>query len=520
MSDVVGSPVSSDTESLYRRVLDASPDLLWILDPQGVILRVNGAQEAVLGYPSGELNGRPLLQLVHPDDAFLLRSEIERVASGVGARFDVRFRISRSDGLWTTVSTRGRAVLGDTGGIIAVAAASRDVTNDVRAEQKLLLAVSNAEQASQAKSEFLSRMSHELRTPLNSVLGFAQLLEMDELSLKQGEAVAHILRAGRHLLGLIDEVLDIARIEMGHLDLVMEPVELRALVVDAVGLTSPLADRAGVTVSIVGDLDPAACVHADRQRLLQVLLNLLSNAVKYNSRGGKVRVTCAALSAGYIGAAVSDTGVGIREEDMARLFDPFERLGAEHLGIEGTGVGLTIAKNLVERMGGKLEAFSTVGEGSTFEIVLRETLDRKEPDQTSDEEPGAPAETKSICVLLIEDNLANLTLIENVLARRKGVRLLAAMHGTLGLDLAREHHPDLVLLDLHLPDQSGAEVLKRLRADPETSRIPVIVVSADRTSDQADAMRELGAADYLSKPFDLRDLLSSVDSALGSSDCE
>jgi CheY-like chemotaxis protein len=247
-------------------------------------------------------------------------------------------------------------------------------------------------------------------------------------------------------------------------------------------------------------------------------LNLLSNAVKYNSRGGKVMVTCAALGAGYIGAAVSDTGVGIREEDMAKLFDPFERLGAEHLGIEGTGVGLTIAKNLVERMGGKLEAFSTVGEGSTFEIVLHETLDRKEPDQASDEEPGAPAETKSICVLLIEDNLANLTLIETVLARRKGVRLLAAMHGTLGLDLAREHHPDLVLLDLHLPDQSGAEVLKRLRADPETSRIPVIVVSADRSSDQADAMRELGAAHYLSKPFDLRDLLSSVDSALGSTD--
>jgi CheY-like chemotaxis protein/anti-sigma regulatory factor (Ser/Thr protein kinase) len=271
-------------------------------------------------------------------------------------------------------------------------------------------------------------------------------------------------------------------------------------------------------VSIAGALDRSACVHADRQRLLQVLLNLLSNAVKYNSRGGKVRVTCEALSPGYIGVAVSDTGIGIRDEDMARLFDPFERLGADQLGIEGTGVGLTIAKNLVERMGGALEVFSAIGEGSTFEIVLSETVDRKEVAHSTDDDASEPAHDQSACVLLIEDNLANLTLIENVLARRKGVRLLAAMQGTLGLDLAREHHPDLVLLDLHLPDQSGTEVLKRLRADPETAQIPVIVVSADRSSDRADAMRELGAADYLSKPFDLRDLLRSVDSALGNTD--
>jgi CheY-like chemotaxis protein len=300
----------------------------------------------------------------------------------------------------------------------------------------------------------------------------------------------------------------------------MEPVEVRRLVADAVGLTSPLADRAGVTVSVSGGLEPSACVNADRQRLLQVLLNLLSNAVKYNSRGGRVQVTCEALDAGHIGIAVSDTGVGIGEEHMGKLFEPFERLGAENLGIEGTGVGLTIAKNLVERMDGVLEVFSVVGEGSTFEIVLGATAGREERDQAPDEEPDEPAAAGAVCVLLIEDNLANLSLIENVLGRRKRVRLLAAMHGTLGLDLAREHHPDLVLLDLHLPDQSGAEVLKRLRADTETADIPVVVVSADRTSDQADAMRKLGAADYLSKPFDVRDLLRIVDSVLGNSESD
>ena len=275
-----------------------------------------------------------------------------------------------------------------------------------------------------------------------------------------------------------------------------------------------------MTVSISGGLDASACVNADRQRLLQVLLNLLSNAVNTTYAAGRVQVTCEALDAGHIGIAVSDTGVGIPEEHMGMLFEPFERLGAENLGIEGTGVGLTIAKNLVERMDGVLEVFSAVGEGSTFEIVLDAAPSREQRDHSPEVEPDEPAAAEAACVLLIEDNLANLSLIENVLARRKGVRLLAAMHGTLGLDLAREHHPDLVILDLHLPDQSGAEVLKRLRADPETADIPVVVVSADRKSDQADAMRELGAADYLSKPFDVRDLLRTVDSVLGNAESD
>ena len=407
--------ISAEMDSLFGTILDASPDMLCLLDVDGTILRVSGAQEVILGYPTGELSGRSLLELVHPDDSLLVRGALLRVAEREATRFDVRYRLARQDGVWTTVATRGRAVLDDADGPIAIVAASRDVTGDVQAEQKLLLAVSTAEQASQAKSEFLSRMSHELRTPLNSVLGFAQLLEMDELSPSQEEAVAHILRAGRHLLGLIDEVLDIARIEMGHLELTMEPVDLLALVNDAVGLTSPLAARAEVSVSVAGSLDPRACVHADRQRLLQVLLNLLSNACKYNLSGGKVRITCEALRAGFIGVAVSDTGVGIREEDMPRLFEPFERLGAEQIGIEGAGVGLTIAKNLVERMGGVLDVFSKVGEGSTFEVVLKEALT---PDETANR-PAHQVEdltlTQSTCVLLIEDNLANLTLIENLL---------------------------------------------------------------------------------------------------------
>jgi PAS domain S-box-containing protein len=509
--EAVGSP---EAESLFG-ILDASPDMLCLLDADGTILRVSGAYEVILGYSRSRLIGRSLLELVSHEDVKSVSRELERLANKEAARCEVRFKLVRADGSSTTVATRSRAVFDESGSLIAIVSASRDVTSDVQTEEKLLLAVSNAQEANRAKSEFLSRMSHELRTPLNSVLGFAQLLEMDELSPSQDEAVGHILRAGRHLLGLIDEVLDISRIETGHLELQMEPVGLLSLVTDAVGLTSPLADRAAVSVSVTGSLKSGARVLADRQRLLQVLLNLLSNAVKYNSPGGKVKVTCAVLPAGHVGVAVSDTGVGIREEDMPRLFEPFERLGAEQLGIEGSGVGLTIAKNLVERMGGTLEVFSTVGEGSTFEVVLARDEDATVEEIPEEEEPEAPVATNPACVLLIEDNLANLTLIENVLNRRSGVRVLAAMHGTLGLDLAREHRPDLVLLDLHLPDQSGEEVLSRLQADEDTARIPVVVVSADRSSDQASAMRELGAVDYLTKPFDVRDLLRTVDYVLG-----
>jgi len=507
---------NAEPDSVFGTIFDASPDMLCLIDVKGRILRVSGAQEAILGYPAWELNGRPLLELVHPDDAPKVKSELDRIGRGEGKRFDVRYKLARADGMWTTVATRGRAVVDDNGEPIAIAAVSRDVTGDVLQEQKLLLAVAAAEQASQAKSEFLSRMSHELRTPLNSVLGFAQLLEMDELSQSQTEAVGHILRAGRHLLGLIDEVLDISRIETGHLEMSMEPVELRSLVADAIALTSPMADRAGVAVSVTGDLDPLACVYADRQRLLQVLLNLLSNAVKYNSIGGKVLVTCAALKEGHLGVAVSDTGIGIRQEDMAKLFEPFERLGADRVGIEGAGVGLTIAKNLVERMAGVLEVFSTVGEGSTFEVVLKEAPNQRNTKSAPDlGEPDVPAESRLVTVLLIEDNLANLTLIENLLTRRGSVRLLAAMHGTLGIDLARQHQPDLVMLDLHLPDQTGEQVLRTLQSDPATSQIPVVIVSADRSDEQERAMRNLGAVDYLVKPFDIKDLLGCVDSALG-----
>jgi signal transduction histidine kinase/CheY-like chemotaxis protein len=370
-----------------------------------------------------------------------------------------------------------------------------------------------ATRANQAKSEFLSRMSHELRTPLNSILGFGQILEMDELRARQRECVQQILTAGRHLLALINEVLDISRIEAGRLRLSLEPVGVAETVQGAIDLARPLATPRGVELRVELP-DPGRHVLADRQRLHQVLLNLLANAVKYNRESGRVGVACVETAPSRLQIRVTDTGRGIRPEDMPRLFTPFERLGAESDGVEGTGLGLAMAKHLVEAMNGTIAAESEVGVGSTFTVDLPlaaapvAELPRPEP-------PAAAVAGGAGVVLYIEDNLANFRLVEHVLQLRPGTRLLSSMQGQLGFELARDHRPDLVLLDLHLPDLPGEEVLQRLQEEPRTRSIPVIVLSADATPGQIDRLLAAGARVYLTKPIDVRQLLAALDTHLG-----
>ncbi len=370
-----------------------------------------------------------------------------------------------------------------------------------------------AEDANRAKSEFLSRMSHELRTPLNAVLGFGQLLETDDLSGSQRDAVDHILKGGRHLLDLINEVLDISRIEAGELSLSPEPVLAAELVGDAVDLMRPLADQRGIQL-VVDSSGVCDCyVFADRQRAKQVLLNLLSNAIKYNRPRGSVAVACEQSEATRLRIRVTDTGTGIPAERLGQLFIPFERLGAEHTREEGTGIGLALSKRLAEAMGGTLTAASTLGQGSTFTVELPRVegpVERYER-LNGGTRPVAEPAARGQVVLHIEDNLSNLTLVERVLAQRPGVEVVAAMHGRLGLELAREHHPVLVLLDLHLPDLGGEQVLQRLRDDPATASIPVVIVSADATPGQIQRLLSAGAAGYLTKPIDVRELLRLVD---------
>jgi signal transduction histidine kinase/ActR/RegA family two-component response regulator len=392
-------------------------------------------------------------------------------------------------------------------------------TSDLRRTMtELQMARASADTANQAKSQFLSRMSHELRTPLNAVLGFAQLLELDNLTTDQGESVGHILKGGSHLLNLINEVLDISRIESGDIALSPEAVLAADVIAETIDLMRPLA--AGRSIHFPADRQ-STCVHyvfADRQRLKQILLNLVSNAVKYNRAGGTVAITCEQIAATRLRINVTDSGDGITEQDLQLLFVPFQRLGAGMTDIEGTGIGLALSLRLAEAMGGSLQVRSRVGEGSTFwvELPLVEgPVERYERLSTSAAPvPAPPISAPRQTVLYIEDNLANITLVQRILAQRPDIELLPAMQGRLGIELAQQHHPDLILLDLHLPDLLGDEVLQILRDDPRTSSIPVVVISADATIGHVQRLRSAGATGYLTKPFNVGDLLRTINDTL------
>jgi signal transduction histidine kinase/CheY-like chemotaxis protein len=371
-----------------------------------------------------------------------------------------------------------------------------------------------ADRANQAKSDFLSRMSHELRTPLTAILGFAQLLEMGQISEAQQRNTRHILKAGWHLLDLINEILDISRIEAGHLKISPEPVRVGETMQETLDLIAPMAAERGIQLqSRIGQAD-GRCVRADRQRLKQVLLNLMANAVRYNRDGGAV-ILSDEVRGERLRILVADTGPGISPEGLNRLCVPFERLGAEQTQADGTGLGLALSKRLIEVMGGAMGVESEMGRGSTFWVELPLVKAPAAGQEGVVAEGAAPAaagaHSETFTVLYIEDNLSSLELIEQLLAHRPGLNLISAMQGRLGLDLAREHQPHLILLDLHLPDIPGEEVLARLRAEPRTRAIPVVVISADAITGRAERLRAAGAHDYLTKPLDVSRFLDIVD---------
>jgi len=499
-------------------ILTSAGEGIFGLDTASHVTFVNPAAAAMLGWDAAELLGRPLHDRVHhsrPDgspyaheDCAILSALRDGVVHHVGHEVFWRKDGSRFPVEYTSTPIR------EDGAIVGAVVVIRDVTERRQAEEARL-AREAAEKASRAKSEFLSRMSHELRTPLNAVLGFGQLLEMGALDAEQRESVEQILRAGRHLLELINEVLDIARIEAGRLAMSPEPVSVREVVGECLSLIAPLAAAERVQLAGPERDDADYYVTADRQRLKQVLLNLLSNAVKYNRPGGSVEVAVGRPQDGRLPITVADTGPGIPAALLGRLFAPFERLGAEGTRVEGTGLGLALSKGLVEAMGGALSVKSVVGRGSTFRIDLAAAEPPRGGEVRLLPRPGLTAGARTI--LYIEDNLSNLRLIESLLAQRPRVRLLSAMQGRLGLDLAMEHRPHLILLDLHLPDIPGEEALLRLRSAPETRDVPVVVISADATTGQADRLRALGAHAYLPKPLDVRRLIELLNGALAKS---
>lgn len=492
-------------------MFQASPDAIMVVTPDLVVKEVSPALAHILGAADGEHTTRVVMEAVHPDDRDAVEHSLKSVfaAGSASETVEARYRILHTDGHWVPVEGRGRALVDSEGTIYGAVFMLRDISERVRAEQELREARQEAEAANRTKNDFLSRMSHELRTPLNAVLGFAQLLEMDLTEESDLESVGHILRGGRHLLELINDVLDISRIEAGTLPISMETIDLAEVLHECVHLVGPQAAARGITIEVRGDAD--RLVHADRHRISQVLLNLLSNALKFNHDGGGVTIDIGATD-GTMRLAVTDTGPGMTPELLDRLFTPFDRLGANERGIEGTGLGLVVSRRLCEAMGIDLCVESTAGVGSTFWIDVPAGAAASRASRVADPRPNGGSLQGRGTVLHIEDNIANLRLVEQVLRHRPGLRLMDAVQGSLGVDLAVQHRPDLILLDVHLPDLPGFVVLQRLKADHRTADIPVVIVSADATPSQIERFRGVGASDYLTKPLDVEQLLSVLDS--------
>jgi signal transduction histidine kinase/ActR/RegA family two-component response regulator len=379
-----------------------------------------------------------------------------------------------------------------------------------------------AEKANLAKSEFMSGMSHELRTPLNAVLGFAQLMESATPSPSPAQklSIEQILKGGWYLLHLINEILDLAMIESGKLSMSQEAMSLSDVLQDCEVLIQPQAQKRGISMTFP-EADSSCFVHADPTRVKQVIINLLSNAIKYNHINGTVVVQCATVSPGRVRVSVRDTGAGLSPAQLEQLYQPFNRLGKEKTGEEGTGVGLVVTKQLVELMGGTVGVESTVGTGTMFWIELP-SCSAPEPDVTGalpaagaakwDAAAAAPSPLRTL--LYVEDNPANLALVEQLIARRKDLKFLMASDANTGLDLARTHQPEVILMDINLPGMSGYDALKILHLDPATGHIPVLAISANAIPRDIQKGIDAGFFRYLTKPIKLDEFADALDGAL------
>ncbi|MBL8373558.1 response regulator [Accumulibacter sp.] len=459
--------------------------------------------------------------LLHPDDREVFW---QNVAESIAQRqpFLNEFRIVPPDGKVRWIADRGQTEYDAEGRGLRHFGVAFDVTEGKVAEAKLIEAKVAAEIANNAKSDFLSSMSHELRTPLHAILGFAQLIDLASPppTPAQKRSIDQVLKAGWHLLGLINEVLDLALIESGKLSLSMEPVALAEVLRDCEAMVEPEAQKHGISVAFA-PFAAGCSVNADPTRLKQVVINLLSNAIKYNKLGGAVCVTCTASPPESIRISVRDTGEGLAPEQLAQLFQPFNRLGHKGTGEEGTGIGLVVCKRLVDAMNGRIGVESTVGLGSVFWVELRLTTEAQAAGHAA--EPAGVAQEAQVrgqaplhTLLYVEDNPANLMLVEEILLRRNDIRLLSARNANQGIRLARSFLPDVILMDVNLPDISGRSALKILADDPATAHIPVLALSADANPDDIDKGLLAGFFRYLTKPIKVNEFMKTLDVALRS----
>jgi len=512
-----------DQQFYTRSLIESNIDALMATDPAGIITDVNKQTEALTGCTRDELIGAPFKNyFTDPDRA---EAGIKRVLSGNKVT-DYELTARARDGKETVVSYNATTFHDRDRKLQGVFAAARDVTERKRFEHtlqennvELERARAAAEKANLAKSDFLSSMSHELRSPLNAILGFAQLINSDspQPTPSQTASIDQILHAGWYLLDLINEILDLAQIESGKLALSREPTSLADVMLECQAMIEPQAQKRGVTITFPQS-GISYYVDADRTRLKQVLINLLSNAIKYNQANGTVVVDCVMSTPERTRISVRDNGAGLSPEMLQQLFQPFNRLGQERSAEEGTGIGLVMSKRLIELMGGLIGVESTVGFGSVFWFELNSAaepqlgMDTAQPAAIAQAQVanGAPLRT----LLYVEDNPANLKLIEQLVARRSDIRLLSARDGNLGIQLARAHQPEVILMDINLPGISGIEALKILREDPATEHIPVIALSANAMPRDIEKGLQAGFFRYLTKPIKINEFMETLEMAL------
>ncbi|MGZ8921432.1 MAG: PAS domain S-box protein, partial [Limisphaerales bacterium] len=512
-----------DQQFYTRSLIESNVDAIITTNALGIITDVNKQMEALTGSTRDELIGAWFKDyFTDPERA---EAAIKLVLNEKKVT-DYELTASARDGKQTVVSYNATTFYDRDRKLQGVFAAARDVTERKRFEQalqethvELESAKSAAEKANLAKPDFLSSMSHELRSPLNAILGFAQLMESADPppTRSQAESIGQILQAGWHLLKLINEILDLAVIESGKVSLSSEPVSLAEVLSECQAMMEPQAQQRGIRMTFPRFGTPLF-VKADRTRLKQIVINLLSNAIKYNKDQGKVDVECHVSDTRRIRISVKDTGAGLAPEKLTQLFQPFNRLGQEAGSIAGTGIGLVVTKRLAELMDGLLGVESKVGEGSVFWLELMPAVAPElETENVPFENPlpagtasGAPRRT----LLYVEDNPANLKLIEQLIERRTDIRLLTAVNGTLGVDLAREALPEVILMDINLPGISGIEALQILRADPATAHIPIVALSANAMARDLEKGLEAGFFRYLTKPIKVKELMDTLDVAL------
>lgn len=519
--------------ALQNAILGSATFSIIATDDQGIIQIFNRGAERTLGYTAAEVVNRISPSDLHDQQEASAHAQAlsEELGTPIAPGFEaLAFKASRGiediyeltyirkDGARFPAVVSITALLGEGGDIIGYLLIGADNSQRKRSEETMHEAMAAAENANHAKTDFLSSMSHELRTPLNAILGFAQLIDSGSPvpTPTQKRSLDQILKAGWYLLDLINEVLDLAMIESGKVTLSREPVSLAEVLQECRAMIEPQAQQRGITMTFPEFVAPYF-VSADRTRVKQVLINLLFNAVKYNKPAGNVAVECTPAGPGVIRIGIRDTGGGLAPRQLEQLFQPFNRLGKETGTEEGTGIGLVVAKRLVELMGGTIGADSTVGTGSHFwfELSVAEAprLVAAGPEPGASMRPdiaAAPLRT----LLYIEDNPANLELVEQLIARRPELRLLGAADATLGIEFARSCQPEVILMDINLPGMSGLEAMQILRADPVTAHIPVIALSANAIPRDIEKALEAGFFNYLTKPIRVTQFMEAVDAAL------